>query len=104
MAGSRASRAASFSKKAKKRSVAIGAATLCVLSVVVVQAQAAPSTFVELEGNVAFDNTGTFDWSNPGALTTTGGTYSRAGTGGLFNGGHYNGATTPPTAPTLTSG
>src|SRR5690349_4925391 len=90
-------------RRLARRSFAICSAALCVLSVVTLSAEAAPSTFVELEGNVAFDSTGTYDWSNPGALTTTNGDYSRAGTGGLFNGGHYNGATTPPTAPTLTS-
>jgi hypothetical protein len=86
-----------------RRGLAIGAAGLCVLSLTSVPAaEAAPSTFVELDGNVLFDSQGTYDWSNPGALTTTGGTYSRAGTGGLFDGGHFNGSTTPPTAPTLT--
>src|SRR5438270_253427 len=44
-----------------------------------------------------------FDWGNSGTCTTTAGTVSCAGGGGLFNGGHANGNTTPPTAPTPTA-
>jgi plastocyanin len=95
--------------------VALGAATLCVVSLVTVQAQAAPTTFLELEGNVVFNGTGTYDWanghtangvedstlsrSNNGAAPST---YTRSGSGGLFDGGVYNGNTTPPTAPART--
>ncbi len=66
----------------------------------------APSSFVELDGNLPFNATGTYDWANSGALTsstTPGGTWTRAGSGGIFDGGIFNGNTTPPTAPTRTS-
>src|SRR4029079_8605301 len=69
----------------------------------VVAAGATPSSFVELDGNVISNATGTYDWANSGALTTTGNTYSRAGSGGLFDGGHFNGNNTPPTAPARTA-
>ncbi len=81
---------------------AVGAAVLAV-PLVISPAAAVPSTFLELDGNVVSNGTGTFDWANGGALTTTGGTYSRAGAGGVFNGGVFNGDTTPPTAPTRTA-
>src|SRR5262249_45959814 len=58
---------------------------------VTVSAGATPSSFIELDGNVVFNGTGTFDWANSGALSTTGNTYSRAGSGGIFDGGHFNG-------------
>ncbi len=67
-------------------------------------AMATPSTFLELDGNVIKDGGGTVDWANSGTLTTTGGTYSRAGSGGIFDGGQFNGNTTPPTAPSKTAG
>jgi plastocyanin len=87
-----------------RRSVAIaGALTLVAALSIAGSAQAIPSNFLELDGNVIKDGGGTYDWANGGALTTTGGTYSRAGTGGIFNGGHFNGNTTPPTAPTRTA-
>jgi hypothetical protein len=69
----------------------------------IVTAGATPSSFLELDGNLLFENTGTYDWANSGALTTTANTYSRAGSGGVFDGGHFNGNTTPPTAPSLTA-
>src|SRR5690348_11648532 len=102
MSAQRSSRAAHLRRRVRQRSLALGAAVLCVLSLVTVQAQAAPSTFLELDGNLVSNGTGTYDWANSGALTTTGGTYSRAGSGGVFDGGHFNGNTTPPTAPTRT--
>jgi len=77
--------------------------TVLTAALVVVNAGASPSSFVELDGNVISNGTGTYDWANSGALTTTGNTYSRAGSGGLFDGGHFNGNNTPPTAPTLTA-
>jgi hypothetical protein len=72
---------------------------------------APPSSFMEQgpvagtqDGNIKYDGqAGSFDWGNPGACTTTAGTVSCAGTGGLFNGGHANGNNTPPTAPTPTA-
>jgi plastocyanin len=79
-----------------------GIVLLASLSIAVAQA-AAPSTFVELDGNVLSDGSGTYDWANSGTLTTTGGDFKVSGTGGIFDGGHYNGATTPPTAPGKTA-
>ncbi len=69
--------------------------------------RAAPSSFLELDFNVKFDGTGTFDWANSGNCTytsTTGGTETCAGSGGVFNGGIFNGTTTVPTAPPRTAG
>src|SRR5947208_2501047 len=74
-----------------------------VASLAVGVTQATPSSFLELDGNVISNGTGTYDWANSGALTTTGGLYSRAGSGGIFNGGQFNGNTTPPAAPTRTA-
>ncbi len=88
---------------ARRRFAAVLAGVTLVASFGVIAVQATPSSFVELDGNVISNGTGTYDWANSGALTTTGGTYSRAGTGGIFNGGHFNGNTTPPTAPTETA-
>src|SRR5438093_4150612 len=72
---------------------------------------APPSSFMEQgpvagtqDGNIKYDGqAGSHDWANSGACTTTAGTVSCAGTGGLFDGGHFNGNTTPPTAPTPTA-
>ena len=83
--------------------VAGATSVVVIASMSVTGAQAIPSSFLELDGNVISNGTGTFDWANSGALTTTGGTYSRAGSGGLFDGGHFNGNTTPPTAPARTA-
>src|SRR3954463_11151074 len=81
-----------------------GATSVVVIaSMSVTTAQAIPSNFVELDGNVVFNNTGTYDWANSGTLTTTGGFFTRAGTGGIFDGGQFNGNTTPPTAPSVTA-
>jgi hypothetical protein len=63
--------------------------------------QAAPSSYLELDGNVV--SNGAIDWANSGTLTTTNNNYTRSGTGGLFDGGHFNGNTTPPTAPSRTA-
>ena len=86
------------------------------LSVVVSQAHATPTTFMELDGNVVSNGTGTFDWANGSTTNGTedstlsrsnGGaapsTYSRSGSGGVFDGGVFNGNTTPPTSPTKTT-
>jgi hypothetical protein len=88
---------------AHRRLVAVLAAVTLLGSLTAVAVQATPSSFLELDGNVIKDSTGTYDWANSGALTTTGGNYSRAGTGGIFDNGHFNGNTTPPTAPTRTA-
>ena len=67
-------------------------------------AMAAPTNYVNVTNNVEqFDGSGTYDWGNNGTLSTNGGTYSMSGTGGIFDGGKFNGNTTPPTAPGLTS-
>jgi plastocyanin len=87
-----------------RRSVAVGGALVLVATLSIAgSAQATPTNFVELDGNVVKDGAGTFDWANSGALTTTGNDYTRAGTGGIFDGGHFNGNTTPPTAPSRTA-
>jgi hypothetical protein len=103
----------SFQRKPQGRGGLLGnarvrAAALVVMvataTLVVVNTGATPSSFVELEpnSNVIFNGIGTYDWANSGALSTTGNTYSRAGSGGIFNGGHFIDDTTPPTAPALT--
>jgi uncharacterized repeat protein (TIGR01451 family) len=56
--------------------------------------------------DVATSTAGLVDWGNNGALTSStalGSTWSRAGAQGIFNGGVYNGGTTPPTPPSLTA-
>jgi hypothetical protein len=85
----------------RNRLFIIGGAAMLVASFAVA-ASATPSSFVELDGNVISNGTGTYDWANSGALTTTNNVYSRSGSGGIFDGGVFNGATTPPTAPSLT--
>jgi hypothetical protein len=87
----------------RRRFFAAAGSALVVASLAVGITVATPSSFVELDGNVIFNGTGTYDWANSGALTTTGGFYTRAGSGGLFDGGQFNGNTTPPTAPSLTA-
>jgi plastocyanin len=90
--------------KRGRRSVAlVGSAVLVAGLSLAGSAQAIPSSFLELDGNVISNGTGTYDWANSGTLTTTGGTYSRTGSGGVFNGGHFNGNTTPPAAPSKTA-
>jgi hypothetical protein len=89
----------------RKLSTAFGVATVLALLAVGI-AQALPSSFLELDGNLVSNATGTYDWANSGALTsstTAGGTWTRAGTGGVFDGGKFQGNTTPPTAPTRTA-
>ena len=96
-------KAADEARPGRRRMFAAAGAALVVASLAVGITVATPSSFVELDGNVVSNGTGTFDWANSGALTTTGGNYSRAGSGGIFNNGHFNGNTTPPTAPTKTA-
>jgi hypothetical protein len=62
---------------------------------------AAPSSWLELDGNEVSNTT--IDWANSGALSVVNNTYSRAGSNGLFDGGHFNGNTTPPTPPARTA-
>lgn len=87
------------SRRRARKLAAAGSAAFLVIGFTVTGASAVPSSFVELDGNVVSNGTGTYDWANSGALTTTNGLFSRAGNGGVFNGGQYNGTTTPPTAP-----
>jgi hypothetical protein len=87
----------------RRRLIAAGGSGLIIASLAAGMVQATPSSFVELDGNVLKDSGGTYDWANSGTLTTTNGTYSVSGTGGIFDGGHFNGNTTPPTAPPLTA-
>ncbi len=70
------------------------------------------TAFLELDNpaNIGFDGLlgSSFDWANsgansPGGCTSTGGTMNCSGTGGVFDGGKFNGATTPPTAPTISA-
>ena len=70
------------------------------------------TAFLELDfpANVGFDNLPggfLFDWANAGANTgacsEAGGTVTCSGSGGVFDGGTFNGPTTPPTAPTTTA-
>jgi len=91
-----------------RKGVAAGAAIvlLAALSVGVAHAvDQPPSNYVELDGNVLFNgNAGaTYDWANNGQLSTTNGDFKVSGTGGIFDGGHFNGASTPPTAPAVTA-
>jgi hypothetical protein len=71
-----------------------------------------PTAFLELDlpANLGFDGLpgSSFDWANGGANTiggciSTGGIVNCSGTGGIFDGGTFNGATTPPTAPQITA-
>src|SRR5262245_34990782 len=92
--------------------IMIFAALLAVTVLVVVWASVnnpGPTGFVELDlnANVGFDFTplASFDWANSGANTgncapdpSDGNKIKCGGVGGLFDGGKFNGATTPPTA------
>ncbi|MBI2723534.1 MAG: hypothetical protein HYX50_00585 [Chloroflexi bacterium] len=71
-------------------------------------AGAAPSAVFELDNNIKFDaNAGaTFDWANGGVCTfgnAVDTVESCAVPGGVFNGGTYKGATTPPLPPSITA-
>src|SRR5262245_31167027 len=70
------------------------------------------SPFLELEGNVGLSSLpgSSFDWANSGAnpngcLTSVNQTtpITCSGTGGIFDGGSFVNATTPPTPPTETA-
>jgi len=98
-----ARKAAQGASPGRRKLFAAAGTAIVIASLAVGITSAVPSNFVELDGNVIKDGAGTYDWANSGALTTTNGFYTRAGTGGLFDGGQFNGNTTPPTAPTLTA-
>ncbi|MBI2865423.1 MAG: hypothetical protein HYX94_12790 [Chloroflexi bacterium] len=71
--------------------------------------QAQPTNFVNITNHeIRWSGTGIFDWANgpnsAGAITTSNtGVVNAPGTNGLFDGGVFNGQTTPPTPPTLTA-
>jgi hypothetical protein len=89
-------------RRRARRALAVGSAGLLMAAVLPYSgAEATVSNFLELDGNEV--SNGAIDWANSGALTTTNNVYSRAGTNGLFDGGVFNGNTTPPTAPSRTS-
>lgn len=65
---------------------------------------AAPSGWLNVDGNVRFAGGGTVDWANsgpPGAACANGGV-NITGSGGLFNCGRPGAPGAPPIAPTLT--
>src|SRR5206468_3903630 len=70
-------------------------------------AQAVPSNFVDINNHqVRWSGTGSFDWANGAASNPAACNYATnpihcPGTNGLFDGGVFNGATTPPTPPNL---
>ena len=88
----------------RRLALAVGLATVVAPAILAAgMALAAPTNYVNVTNNVEQYGTGTYDWGNNGTLSTNGGTYSMSGTGGIFDGGKFNGNTTPPTAPGLTS-
>lgn len=80
------------------------------LAAVALPVAAAPSTWVELDGNIVADapSATVHDWANSGAATPTNGcpptpgVVNISGTGGLFNCGSPGAAGAPPNPPTLT--
>ena len=73
-------------------------------------AAAAPSSWLEVDGNIAFDSASgaSFDWGNSGATSPTtscpsASDVSTSGAGGLFNCGSPDAGSAPPTAPPLTT-
>jgi hypothetical protein len=92
--------------KRGRTGIAVVGAVVMAASLSTSMAQAVPSSFVELDGNVVSNGTGTYDWANSGALTSPGtvnGVWTRAGSGGIFDGGVFRGNTTPPAAPPRTA-
>lgn len=72
--------------------IAAGATTFIVGNLLGTPSSAAPSSFIELDGNVRSD--ATLDWAHSGG---------HSGTNGAFDGGAFVDATTPPTPPTATA-
>ena len=72
---------------------------------------AAPSVWLEVDGNIAFDGASgaSYDWGNSGAATptascpATGGVVNHSGSGGLFNCGSPGAGSAPPNPPALTA-
>src|SRR5262245_19052986 len=106
-----------FKKGDRKPLFAITAAVLVMVASFVTASlnSPGPTPFLQLEipnANVGFDSGlgHTFDWADAGANSlprdcpvSAGGLIQCSGSGGIFDGGKFNGATTPPTAPTLTA-
>jgi hypothetical protein len=95
---------------ARRRFAVLFGATMIVSTGLFVQVASAapPSSFVDVNNHQErWSGTGSWDWanganSNPANCThptTVGGVQTCPGTNGLFDGGIYNGATVPPTAP-----
>ncbi len=88
-------------------SVAVAAVALAAMSA---QVLAAPSTWLELDGNIRTDAPPgpIHDWGNSGAVSPTNtcpavpGVVNVSGAGGLFNCGSPGVGSAPPNAPTLT--
>ena len=72
--------------------IATGATTFLTGNLLGTPSSAAPSSFIELDGNVRSD--ATLDWARSGGSS---------GTNGAFDGGGFVDATTPPTPPTATA-
>lgn len=96
--------------RARTAQLVVLALVLGSVPVLINPANASPSNFVAIDGSIvkSATTTATYDWANSGPLTITpappvsGSVYSRAGTGGLFNGGTFQGSTAPPLPPSLT--
>ena len=93
-------------KVARAASVAVAAVALAAMSA---QVFAAPSTWLELDGNIRTDAPPgpIHDWGNSGAVSPTNscpvvpGVVNLSGSGGLFNCGSPGLGSAPPNAPTL---
>jgi hypothetical protein len=101
-------RTASRLRRRAQRTFAISAAGLLIVSVMPVGgAGAVPSDYVEIDGNIVKDGTGTYDWSNSGARQSTavaqGTRYNRPTAGGVFDGGIFVNSTTVPIGPSRTT-
>jgi hypothetical protein len=94
-------------KLACAASIAVAAVALAAMSA---QVLAAPSTWLELDGNIRADAPPgpIHDWGNSGAVSPTNscpavpGVVNVSGSGGLFNCGSPGAGSAPPNAPTLT--
>jgi sortase (surface protein transpeptidase) len=67
-----------------------------------IQALAAPSGWLNVDGNIRFaGGGGSVDWANagPAGAACSNGGINVTGSGGLFNCGTFNGVSTPPTPP-----
>lgn len=99
-------------KKSGYRPLLITALALTLAIGLISVGLAALTQFLELDQNVGFDSLGgaSYDWANSGANSgacaadpSDGNKIKCSGTNGVFDGGIFNGATTPPTAPAPTA-